>query len=178
VGVGSILIGPPTTDRPVPREESERRFPSRVRPGGRRAKDGGDDALAVISRFDGIDTEMVGRSADLRRSEVIDTAELNRFENSLDSGEIGGAELRASSAQLSHPERFNDRSYSTDELLEIDQSDGDLTEVEQVILADETVVWLETDDSETGLVHILKRHLNSLMRDTLIQHRTRPSSCK
>jgi hypothetical protein len=83
------------------------RFTSRNRPipvgdflirngddGAQVVADGGDDAVAVIRRFDGVDDDTADRLATLKRSGDLDTSDLNRLKNALDNGEIDARDLR------------------------------------------------------------------------------------
>ncbi|PSP84661.1 hypothetical protein BRC96_04240 [Halobacteriales archaeon QS_6_64_34] len=106
--------------------------------------DGGDDAIAVIRRFDGVDDDTADRLADLKRSGDLDTSDLNRLENALDNGEIDGRDLRRASELLSNEEGYRGENVEADDILRVSEQRGDISEIIAVTKdTDGNVVWLE-----------------------------------
>lgn len=123
--------------------------------------DGGDDAIAVIRRFDRVDDDTADRLADLKRSGDLDTSDLNRLENALDTGEIDGQDLRRVSKLYDSEtgEYYVGSNTEVEDILDIPHKGGDLDKTEAVIVRDGSVRWLQEGSRTRGWQKIQRKHV-------------------
>ena len=92
--------------------------------GARVLADGGDDALAIITRFDDIDAETVDRLADLHRQGELSKRDLNRLASARASGQIDGSDLRQVSLILSKNQNLIGEKVGTGDIVDVSKIIG------------------------------------------------------
>ena len=130
--------------------------------------DGGENAIAVIQRFDNVDDDTVDRLAKLRKSGELETSDLNRLENALEAGKIDADDLRRISKlyDSENEQYFIGSDAEVEDVLRVRDKGGNIEQTEGVIVRDGDVRWIQRGDYNTGWAKIQRKHLFGVLDET------------
>jgi len=142
------------------------------------AADGSGDLLTLFREGGDVDPNTVERLNELRDAGELSDGEINKLVDAYETGTIDGSDLRRVSKLLNDNTGSNQaylagEKVDATDLLNIEDSGGDLSQTVSVVKRNSDVKWMETGGNSVGWRHIKGRHiygdLNKQRRTTFFE---------